>query len=387
MEGGLLDFSFFPIYKTVCNHKLLQVKQRGETLPVDKHRFSFFHSRPGTRDLMIFCRQFAALNNAGITFLRSLQLLGEQTEQPVLRERLRAVAAKLERGYLLADSLAEHGDIFPDILLNMVKAGEEGGVLDTVLDRLALHFEKQYDLEQKVKAATFYPKFLVGIASLIVIFILVFVLPNFMGIFENLGLEIPLLTRLFFTLGRMFITYWYLIMLFLLMSFFILRKFCQTEQGAYYYDRLCLNFPFFSSIYRKIMLARFCRTLGTLLDSGMTLLPALSLLKGVMGNRIVTASIKEVEEGIIQGRSLAENLATAGFFPPMIVEMVHVGEQTGNLDNLLLKTAQFYEADVSYTIERLHAMLEPALILTIAVMITFIALSVILPMFEVYQLL
>jgi type IV pilus assembly protein PilC len=356
-------------------------------LPVDKHRFSFFHSHPGTRDLMIFCRQFAALNNAGITFLRSLQLLGEQTEQPVLRERLRAVAAKLERGYLLADSLAEHGDIFPDILLNMVKAGEEGGVLDTVLDRLALHFEKQYDLEQKVKAATFYPKFLVGIASLIVIFILVFVLPNFMGIFENLGLEIPLLTRLFFTLGRMFITYWYLIMLFLLMSFFFLRKFFQTEQGAYYYDRLCLNFPFFSSIYRKIMLARFCRTLGTLLDSGMTLLPALSLLKGVMGNRIVTASIKEVEEGIIQGRSLAENLATAGFFPPMIVEMVHVGEQTGNLDNLLLKTAQFYEADVSYTIERLHAMLEPALILTIAVMITFIALSVILPMFEVYQLL
>mgnify|MGYP000854049226 FL=1 len=332
---------------------------------------------------MVFCRQFAVLNKAGITLLHSLQLLSAQTGQPLLRKKLQAVAAKLEKGYLLADSLAEHSDIFPGILLNMVKAGEEGGVLDVVLDRLAQHFERQYDLEQKVKAATFYPKFLVGVVFLVVIFILMVVLPNFMRVFESLGLEIPLLTKFFFGLGRIFVTRWYLIALFLLIFYLIAMKYLQTEQGAYRYDRLRL----LSSIHRKIILANFCRTLGTLLKSGMALLPALGLLKGVMENRLVSASLREVERSIVQGRSLAENLAAAGFFPPMVVEIVHVGEQTGNLDNLLLKTAEFYETDVSYTVARLHTVLEPVLILTLAVIVTFIVLAVILPVFEIYQVL
>ncbi|MGI5822367.1 MAG: type II secretion system F family protein [Dethiobacteria bacterium] len=352
-----------------------------------KHSPFFFHSRPKTRDLMTFCRQLAVLNAAGITFLHSLQLLGEQTEQPVIRERLRIVAARLESGHLLADSLAEHSDIFPDILLSMVRAGEEGGVLDTVLEQLARHFEKQYDLEQKIKTATFYPKFLVGVVFLIVIFILVFVLPNFMRVFENLGLEIPLLTKVFFSLGRIFVAHWYLLLLVLMIFCLILGRCLQTEQGAHLADRLRLDFPFFCSVYRKIMLARFCRILGTLLESGMVLLPALNLLQAVMENRIISANIKQVERGVVRGRSLAENLATFNFFPPMLVEKVHIGEQTGNLGHLLLKTAEFYEMDVSYAVSRLHAMLEPALILVMATIVTFIVLAVILPVFEIYQIL
>lgn len=356
-------------------------------MPVDKFRFSLAQPRPGTRDLMIFCRQFAVMNNAGITLLSSLRLFGEQTEQPILRERLRAVAAELEKGNLLAGSLAMHGDIFPALLINMIKAGEEGGVLDTVLDRLALHFEKQYDLEQKIKAATLYPKFLTGLVFLMVIFILVFVLPNFVGVFESMGLEMPLLTRLLFTAGEILTAYWHLIALFLFVAYFFSRKFLQTEKGARYYDRLRLDFPFFNVIYRKIVLARFCRTLGILLGSGMALLSALELLKGILENGIIAESIQAVGEGIVQGRSLAKTLAATGFFPPLVVEMVHVGELTGNLDNLLIKAADFYEADISYTIERLQAMLEPVLILSMAGIIAFIALSVLLPMFEVYQLL
>lgn len=253
------------------------------------------------------------------------------------------------------------------------------------MEQLARHFEKQYDLEQKIKTATFYPKFLVGVVSLIVIFILVFVLPNFMLVFENLGLEIPLFTKILFGLGRIFITRWYLLILILLTLYFVLRGCLQTERGTLLYDRLRLNFPFFSPVYRKIMLVRFCRTLGTLLESGMALLPALNLVGAIMDNKVVSANLMEVERGIVRGRSLTENLAAVDFFPPMFVEKVHIGEQTGNLGHLLLKTAEFYELDVSYTVARLYAILEPALILTIATIITFIILAVILPVFEIYQ--
>ncbi|NMB35759.1 MAG: type II secretion system F family protein [Firmicutes bacterium] len=356
-------------------------------MPIAKSRFFLARSRPGTRDLMIFCRQFAAMNNAGITLLDSLRLFGTQMEQPVLRERLRAVAAELERGGLLAESLAMHDDVFPALLINMVEAGEEGGVLDTVLDRLALHFEKQYDLEQKIKAATFYPKFLTGLVFLTITFILMFVLPNFVGVFENMGLEMPLLTGLLFAAGELLTTYWHLIALSLAALYFVIWKYLQTEKGARYYDRLRLIVPFFSSIYRKVVLARFCRILGILLSSGMTLLPALELLEGILENVILAESIQIVRGRIVQGRSLAETLAATGFFPLMIVEMVRVGEMTGNLENLLDKVADFYEADLSYTIDRLQATLEPVLILTLAGVVAFIALSVLMPIFEMYQLL
>ncbi len=354
---------------------------------MDKFSFSLGRARPGTRDLMIFCRQFAVMNNAGITLLDSLRLFSKQTEQPVLRERLQAVVTEVERGNLLATSLALHGDIFPDLLLNMIKAGEEGGALDTVLDRLALHFEKQYDLEQKIKAATLYPKFLIGFTFLAAIFILLFVLPNFVGVFENMGLAVPLITRLLFTAGETLTANWYFIVIFLFAAFFLGRKYLQTEKGRRYFDRLRLDFPFYSSLYRKVATARFCRVMSILLGGGIPLLPALKLVKGILDNRIIAESIQSAGEKIIQGRSLAGALAATGFILPLAVEMVHVGELTGNLDNLLLKAADFYEADLAYNIERLQAMLEPVLIISVAGIIAFFALSVFLPIFEMYQLL
>lgn len=349
-------------------------------------RLPLFSSRAKTRDLMIFCRQFASMLEAGITVLSALRVLAEQLESPMLREKVAQVAAKVEEGYSLAASLQMQGDFFPSLLNSMVEAGEEGGVLETVLERLAVHFEKQHELEQKVKAATAYPKFVLSAAVGAVLFMVLMVFPNFADIFLSVGVELPFLTRALIALGEGLISYWYLLALVLVIAYLSLKKILRTEAGIAFYDRFRLFLPVVGGLYRHILVARFCRTLGTLLASGLGLLKALELAKKVVENTVVREIIDKAMRGVTEGKALAELLAAGGFFPAMIIEMVSVGEQTGKLDEMLLKAAAFFETEVSFAVDRLSSLLEPALIIVVAGLVALIAISTLLPMLEVYQM-
>jgi type IV pilus assembly protein PilC len=347
---------------------------------------SILKTRPGTRDLMFFSRQFSTMIDAGITILNGLQLLKEQMEHPVLKKKLGDVAKSVEEGNSLAESFRAQNGIFPSLFINMIEAGESSGALETVLKRMALHFEKQHDLEQKIKSATIYPKFIITVIFLAVIFLMTVVLPRITGMFEGMNVKLPATTRMLLVMGEVLSSYWHLVLLALLLIYFGLNRFLTTEKGVYYRDRLRLSLPLSGSIYRKILIARFSRTLGMLLASGVGLLQALELVEKVTGNMVFEDIIKQAREGIAEGQPMAEPLAAAAFFPSMVIEMISIGEQTGTLDGMLIKAAEFFEADVSYVVERLSSLTEPVLILFMAGIIGFIAVSILMPMLEVYQL-
>jgi len=349
-------------------------------------RLPFIGSRLQTRELMVFCRQFATMVDAGITILNSLKILARQTELPLLKEIIWDLAARVEKGLTLGDSFRAHGDVFPQLMVNMIETGEAGGVFNKVLERLAVHYEKQYDLEQKVRSATLYPKFLICAVILVVIFMLVFVLPSFAGVFESMAVDVPPLTKYLILSGEVLAAYWHFFLFALGIFAFFLKRAQNIGKVALFYDRLLLDLPLFHSLYRKMLLARFCRTLGTLLGSGVSLLMSLELVEKIMGNRIAAAAVQRVAGGIKRGRTVAEALASENIFPSIVVEMAGVGEETGKLDDLLFKSADYFESEVSRIVERLGSMLEPALILIMAGIIGSIALSVLLPMFEIYQM-
>lgn len=349
-------------------------------------RLPFWKPRVQTRDLMVFCHQFAAMVSAGITFLDSLRILAQQTEQPLLKQKIGDIAARVEKGFSLGDSFRAHSDVFPPLMINMVEAGESGGVFGIVLERLAVHFEKQENLEQKIRSATLYPKVIICVIFLVVIFMLVFVLPSFVGIFESMAVNVPPLTRFLILSGEVLASYWYLFLFALIVLALFLKKVLKTKRGVFIYDRLLLDLPLFNSLYRKMILARFCRTLSTLLRSGVNLLTSLQLVEKVMGNRIAAAAVQRVTSAIMQGQTAAEALATENIFPSMVVEMARVGEETGKLGDMLVRAADYFEDEGSRIVERLGSMLEPVLILIMAGIIGLIALSVLLPMFEIYQM-
>ncbi len=349
-------------------------------------KFPFIRIRPRTRDMAIFCRQFATMVGAGITFLDSLRVLARQTEQAQLKEIIGDIAANVEKGFPLGDSFRAHRDIFPELMINMVITGESGGVLAAILERLAVYFEKQHELEQKIGAATLYPKFLFCAALLVIVFMLVFVIPSFQGIYASMAVELPPLTKLLILLGEIMASYWYLFLLLPAVFVFLLKKIFSTGKGALIYEWFLLELPLFNGLYKKMILARFCRTLGTLLGSGVSLMLSLRFAKGVLGNRIAGAAVGRIAGGIAEGRTLAQAIAREDLFPSMVAEMAGVGEETGKLDEMLSRAADYYEGEVSYIVDRLGSILEPILILVMAGVTGLIALSVLLPMFDIYRM-
>ncbi|NMB42039.1 MAG: type II secretion system F family protein [Firmicutes bacterium] len=339
-----------------------------------------------TRDLMIFCRYFATLIEAGIMLHKSLLLLEKQTEHKLLKERIKDVAARVERGYSLTESLRANSDVFPEFFINMAAAGEAGGFLGDALQKLALYFEKQYELEQKIRSATMYPKFIACAALVVVVFMITAILPAFATIFESMGIEMPILTRLLISAGNLLVFYWYIFLIVVVAILIFGRGLLKSNRGRLLYDILRLRNPFFGTVYRKTITARFCRTLGALLENGIAMLPALDLVGKIMENSIYEKNIYQAKEKIIQGYSLAAALSGVKLFPSLVVEMCNVGEQTGHLEEMLVRTANFLETEVSHSINRLSAMIEPLLILFMAGIIIIIALSVILPMFEMYRM-
>lgn len=336
--------------------------------------------RIGRKDLAVFCRQFSTMINAGLPMLSSLNILRQQLDNKRMTGTVEELMRSLEQGNTLAQSMEESGR-FPEMMVYMVEAGEVGGVLDDVLLRLAEHFEKEHEILEKVKSAMTYPAVVLGVAICAVIFMLIFVLPSFSGMLTSFQVPLPLPTRIVLAASQVLTGYWYLLLLGLGGFLFLAHRYFRTEAGREKFDRLVLKTPIFGDLLVKIIVARFTRTLGTLLRGGVPILQALEVVKKTTDNRVVAKMITRAQENIRNGQGMADVLGAEGVFPPMVVEMISVGEQTGVLDNLLVKMSQFYDQEVDNITGRLSTMLEPILIVFMGGIVGFIIISLLLPMF------
>jgi type IV pilus assembly protein PilC len=338
------------------------------------------------RDLMIFCRQFATMLEAGIDILQSLRILSQQVETAALRRYIFDAAREVEEGSSLAAALRNRSKVFPAIMTNMVEVGETSGSLDTIMEKLAVHFEKQHDLQEKIRSATLYPLIIICVAFTVIAVMIIFVLPQFAQIFNSLGMPIPLYTRLLLSVGNLIRQYWFLLPPTVLIAGVWLTWSIHTTKGRLIFDRIRLHFPLFGKIYRQTLAARFARVMGTLLYGGVTLHLSLELIDKIIDNAVISKSIVELSAALNRGESIAEPLRKIQYFPPLLAEMIHVGEETGALEKTLLSTAFFYEREVSYFVERLSTILEPFLLLLVGLFIGILVYSVLSPMYQVFQM-
>lgn len=338
------------------------------------------------RTMMIFCRQFATMLEAGIPILQGLQILSEQSELTSLRKEIRTVALEVEEGSSFNEALRNSEKNFPLIMVNMTEVGETGGMLDKIMEKLADHFEKQHDLAEKIRSATLYPCFIISVAMAVMAVMIIFVLPQFAQIFNSMGMEMPFYTRLLMSLGSLARQYWLLLLFLLLILTAGLSLSAQTKKGRYLYDQTRLYFPLFGRIYRQTLAARFARILGTLLAGGVTLNNALELVDRVINNSVVSESIILINEAVSEGETIAAPLSKVKYFTPLLAAMVRIGEESGALEKTLESTATFYEKEVSYHVERLSTILEPALLLIVGIFIGLLVFSILSPMYQVFQM-
>lgn len=368
------------------NLVVLQIReQTGGTEKGIASRVNLFKKKAKARDFMLFCRQFGTMLSAGMTALHALQVLVQQMEHLEFQEKIRRVAHDLEKGSTMEDAFGAHLDFFPKILVNMIAAGETGGILDEVLERLADHFQKQHDLEEKLRSATTYPVVITVVMFLVMSVMVFFVLPRFADIFDSIGIQLPLITRLLLGTVNFVLHYWYLVLGAMILLVAGLVYAINTPGGRLRFDRLKLKAPIFGPIYTKTVIARFARTLSTLMVSGVGLLPSLELVEKVIDNVVLGRSLEDVGEAVRTGQSISVPLRASAIFPPLVVEMVHVGEETGGLDEMLRRTADFYEAEVAYVVDRLGTIIEPVLILVIGFFVGLLIISIITPLFQIYQ--
>jgi len=336
----------------------------------------------GMRELTVFTRQFATMVNAGLSMVRTLNILEAQTESAKLKTIVGDVRKHVEEGMTLSDALGQHPDTFSALTINMVRAGEIGGVLDDVLNRLAIFYEKDLSLRQKVRAAMTYPAAIFTFALGVIFFLVFFILPQFIGFFEGLDLQLPLPTRVLIFVTHALTGYWYVFLGGLLVSFWGLRVYIGTERGRFRWDRYKLRVPVFGPLLRKVTISRFTRTLGTLITSGVPIMQALEVVSKAVENKIVAQAIDNVRSSIREGESIALPLQNSGLFPPMVVQMTAVGEETGTLDSMLQKVADFYDAEVESTLTQLTSILEPLLIMFLGFVVGFIVLSFYMPLYQ-----
>jgi type IV pilus assembly protein PilC len=334
--------------------------------------------------LTVFSRQFATMINAGLAMVRCLDILSEQTEDKKLQQTLIQVRRDVEGGSTLSNALGKHAGIFSTLYVSMVKAGEMGGVLDEVLERLANFMEKDFSLKKKVKSALTYPLVILVMALGIVFFLVTYILPTFVSLFEGMNLTLPLPTKILIIITKGAKNPWIMIPSFLLMILggFALNRYVQTPFGRKQYDLLRLNIPVFGLLNKKVAISRFCRTLGTLLSSGVPIMQALEIVGKASGNEIIALTVGKIRESIREGESIASPLGASGMFPPMVTQMVAVGEETGNLDAMLSKISDFYDTEVEYMLSSLTSMLEPIMIVGMGGIVGFIVISVFLPLYQ-----
>jgi type IV pilus assembly protein PilC len=335
--------------------------------------------------LVVFARQFATMINAGLAMVRCLDVLGIQTEDAQLKPVIVQVRREVEGGSTLANALGKFPKVFSPLFVNMVRAGELGGILDEVLNRLAGFLEKDFNLKKKVKSAMTYPMVILVMAIAIVIFLVTFILPTFVSLFEGMQMKLPLPTKILisFTNGARNPVALLITGAVLVGGFILFRRWTSTQAGRYQFDKFKLKLPVFGMLIRKVAISRFCRTLGALLQSGVPIMQALEIVGKASGNEVIAETVNKVRESVREGESIAVPLNLSGLFPPLVTQMVAVGEETGNLDGMLQKIADFYDVEVEYMLASLTSLLEPILILAMGFVVGFIVISVFLPLYQI----
>lgn len=338
------------------------------------------------KDVMTFTQQLGALLEAGLPLDRSLSILSEVTEKDSMKEVIRDVLSNIRGGSSLSDSLAKHPKVFPPLYTNMVKAGEAGGVLESVIARLADYLESSQRLKEEVRSALIYPALLTFVGGGAVAFLLTFVVPRFTQIFKEMGQNLPLPTVILLSVSNGIRGYWWLLLSFILTVFFGLRSYIKTEKGRAWWDAIVLKLPLFGPLVQKISISRFARTLGTLLSSGVPILQALSIVKDNIGNEVIARNTATIREDVKRGKGIAGPLKNSGVFPPLSVHMMVVGEETGSLDEMLIKVADRYDTETRTAVRRMISLLEPGMILFMGLVVGFIVVAILLAIFSVNEM-
>jgi type IV pilus assembly protein PilC len=346
-----------------------------------------FGGKVKDKDIVIFTRQFATMIDAGLPLVQALDILSLQVENKTLGKTLSQVKVDVESGATYADALKKHPRIFSELYVNMVAAGEAGGILDTILNRLATYIEKAMRLKKKVKGAMVYPAVVTAIAVLVIAVIMIFVVPTFSKMFAQLGGTLPLPTRIVVNMSSFIAGVGGLLVAGAIVAFIVfLVQFRKTEKGKYITDKILLKLPIFGMLLNKVAVAKFTRTLGTLISSGVPILDGLDITAKTSGNKVIEYAIAEVRKGVVGGKTLAEPITKAKVFPPMVTHMIAVGESTGALDAMLAKIADFYDDEVESAVSTLTAMMEPLLMVFLGGAVGYIVIAMYLPIFKLITL-
>ncbi len=341
-----------------------------------------FGSGVADKEIVIFTRQFATMIDAGLPLVQCLEILASQQENRIFKKVLVEVRQSVEGGSTFAAALKQHPKVFTSLYANMVEAGEAGGILDTILNRLAQYMEKAMALKKKVKSAMIYPSTIVTVAMIVVVFLLVFVIPTFKSMFEGFGAALPLPTVIILEASRLVRTYFLYGLAVVIAGIVGLRFWYRTPAGKITVDGLLLKAPVFGILIRKVAVAKFTRTLGTLISSGVAILDGLDITARTAGNKIVEQAVLRTRSSIAEGKTIAEPLKASGVFPPMVVQMIAVGEQTGALDAMLGKIADFYDEEVDTAVANLTSLLEPMLMVFLGVVIGGVVIAMYMPIFK-----
>lgn len=342
--------------------------------------------RVKSMEIHIFTRQLATLLGAGIPLVSALSSLLEQTANPALKKVLAQIKDAVNEGNTLTNSLAKHPKLFSNIYINMVRAGEASGSLDIVLEKLADFGEKQRTLQGRIKAALIYPVFMAVIGSAILFILITYIVPNITKVFADMERTLPLPTRLLISLSNFLRGYWWLLLLFLIAAFYSLRLFIQSARGRQIWDLLKLRMPIIGAVNQKIILARFGSTMASLLGSSVPLVTSMQIVQSIVNNSLIAEVIEEAIEHIRKGKSMASALGSSPWFPPIFVQMISVGEQSGNLEPMLTKVSDAYEREVDMAIMGMTSLIEPIMIAGMGAAVGFVVLSILLPIFEMNQM-
>ncbi len=374
-----------------ADQKAALARLRGQRLTVVEinqkaKRDKFFKAKIKNNDIVIFSRQLSTLISAGVPIVQGLNILEAQAESPAFKAVVTVLRTDIEAGLSIADAMRKHPQAFNELYVSMIRAGEVGGILDTILERLSAYLESSEALKAKVKSAMMYPTVVGGVAFCITIFLILFVIPVFKGIFAGFGAELPFPTRVLIGLSDLLRHYIIYLLIAGGAAGWGIKKYIQTDKGQEKIDRLSLNLPVVGILLKKVAIAKFTRTLGTLIKSGVPILQGLETVAKTAGNKVIERAIYSSRDSIKEGGRIADPLKKANIFPPMVIQMIGVGEETGGLDNMLNKIADFYDQEVDTAVKGLTSMIEPLIMVIMGFVIGAIVIAMFMPMFSMGEL-
>ena len=358
----------------------------GKQSALDKDiNFSFGKKGVKVRDLSVFCRQFSSIIKAGVNVINALSMMSEQTENKKLKAAIKNVQSNVEKGETLSSAMRSEGDIFPSLLVSMVAAGEASGSLETAIERMAIQFEKDAKISGMVKKAMIYPIILIIVMIGVVIAMMMFVIPNFMDMFEGLDAEMPFMTVMVINMSNFILDKWWLLILIVAGIVFAYKSYYKTDAGRHMIDRIKIKIPVFGVLAVKTACARFSRIMSTLLSAGMPMISAIEIAAGTMDNVLFKDALQKVRSGVALGMGFSQQIGVARLFPAMLVHMVGIGEETGNIEDMLTNVANYYDEEVELATQSVTALMEPMIIIVMAVVVGALVLAIYQPMITLYS--